>query len=150
YRDNLMGQNPAYRVRNNPQNPAKASGEINEQTFQSYAAIIRHMQEIDWMDARLVGGVSIDCSPSQFMAEFIAVDRDEQGHYSAYHRIDSLLAEYRVNLLNSAAFAQFEFSPLDELKLILAGRYDHFQYDYQNCLTPDAVSGAPDAVNSFQ
>lgn len=149
YRDNLMGQNPAYRVRNNPQNPAKASGEINEQTFQSYAAIIRHMQEIDWMDARLVGGVSIDCSPSQFMAEFIAVDRDEQGHYSDYHRIDSLLTQYRVNLLNSAAFAQFEFSPLDKLKLILAGRYDHFQYDYQNYLTPDAFSGAPDAVNSF-
>ena len=149
YRNNLMGQNPAYRVRNNPQNPVKASGEINEQTFQSYAAIIRHIQEIDWMDARLVGGVSLDYSPSQFMAEFIAVDRDEQGHYSDYHRMDSLLTHYKVNLLNSAAFAQFEFSPLDKLKLILAGRFDHFQYDYQNYLTPDAFSGAPDAVNSF-
>src|SRR5690606_22956739 len=149
YRNNLMGQNPAYRVRNNPQNTAKASGEINEQTFQSYAAIIRHMQEIDWMDARLVGGVSLDYSPSQFMAEYIAVDRDEQGHYADYHRMDSLLTHYKVNLLNSAAFAQFEFSPLDKLKLILAGRYDHFQYDYQNYLTPDAFSGAPDAVNSF-
>src|SRR5690606_19952423 len=33
YRNNLMGQNPAYRVRNNQQNPTKASGDINEQTF---------------------------------------------------------------------------------------------------------------------
>ena len=149
YRDNLMGQNPAYRVRNNPQNPAKASGEINEQTFQSYGAIIRHLQEMDWLDARLVGGLSLDYSPSQFMAEFIDVDRDEQGHYADYHRIDSLLTHYRVNLLNSAAFAQLEFSPIQKLKLILAARYDHFQYDYQNYLTPDAFSGAPDAVNSF-
>ena len=149
YRDNLMGQNPAYRVRNNPQNPTKASGEINEQTFQSYGTIIRHMQEMNWLDARLVGGISVDYSLSQFMAEFIAVERDEQGHYAEYHRMDSLLTHYSVNLLNSAAFAQFEFSPVQKLKLILAARYDYFQYDYQNYLTPDAFSGAPDAVNSF-
>ncbi len=149
YRDNLMGQNPAYRVRNNPQNPAKASGEISEQTFQSYGTIIRHMQELDWMDARLVGGASVDYSPSQFVAEYIDVDRDENGDYSAYHRTDSLLTHYKVDLLNTAAFAQFEFSPLQKLKLILAARYDHFQYDYRNYLTPDAFSGAPDAINSF-
>src|SRR5690606_31214589 len=149
YRNNLMGQNPAYRVRNNPQDPVKASGEINEQTFQSYAAIIRHMQEIDWLDARLVGGISVDYSPSQFMAEFIAVDRDEEGNYSAFHRMDSLLTHYRVQLFNSAAFAQFEFSPMEKLRLILAARYDHFQYDYRNYLTPDAFSGAPNAINSF-
>src|SRR5690606_11410304 len=148
-RDNLLGQNPAYRIRNNPKNASQASGEINEQTFQSYGTIIRHIQEIGWMDARLVGGVSVDYSPSQFMAEFIGVDRDENGHYSAYHRMDSLLTQYKVNLLNTAAFAQFEFSPLQELKLILAARYDHFQYDYKNYLTPDAFSGAPDAINSF-
>lgn len=149
YRNNLMGQNPAYRVRNNLRDPAKASGEINEQTFQSYATIIRHMQEMDWLDARLVGGISLDHSPSQFMAEFIDVDRDENGNYSAYHRIDSLLTHYRVQLLNSAAFAQFEFSPVQKLRLILAARYDHFRYDYSNYLTPDAFSGAPDAINSF-
>ena len=149
YRNNLMGQNPAYRVRSNQQNPTKASGEINEQTFQSYAAIVRHMQELDWLDARLVGGISIDNSPSQFMAEFIDVDRDEEGNYAAYHRMDSLLTHYRVQLLNSAAFAQFEFSPMEKLRLILAARYDHFRYDYRNYLTPDAFSGAPDAINSF-
>jgi len=149
YRDNLLGQNPAYRIRNNPKNASQASGEINEQTFQSYGAIIRHMQEMGWMSSRLVGGVSVDYSPSNFMAEFISVDRDEQGHYSAYQRMDSLLTHYKVNLLNTAAFAQFEFSPVQKLKLILAARYDHFQYDYQNYLTPDAFSGAPDAVNSF-
>lgn len=149
YRDNLMGQNPAYRVRNNPQDPGKASGEVNEQTFQSHVAIVRHMQELGWRDARLVGGISMDYSPSQFMAEFISVDRDEEGNYSAYYRMDSLLTHYRVQLLNAAAFAQFEFSPLDKLRLIAAARYDHFRYDYRNYLTPDAFSGAPDAVSSF-
>src|SRR5690606_28268579 len=94
YRNNFMAQNPAYRVRNNPHNPGKASGEINEQTFQSYGTVIRHIQEMDWMDARLVGGVSLDYSPSQFMAEFIEVDRDENGQYSDYHRMDSLLTYY--------------------------------------------------------
>ena len=149
YRNNLMGQNPAYRVRNNTKDSSKASGEINEQTFQSYGTIIRHEQELGWMDARWVGGLSVDYSPSQFMAEFIEVDRDEGGRYSAYHRMDSLLTDYSVDLLNSAAFAQFEFSPLRKLRLILAARYDHFQYDYRNYLTPDAFSGSPDAVNSF-
>src|SRR5690606_5373454 len=150
YRNNFMAQNPAYRVRNNPHNPGKASGEINEQTFQSYGTVIRHIQEMDWMDARLVGGVSLDYSPSQFMAEFIEVDRDENGQYSDYHRMDSLLTYYRVNILNTAAFAQFEIAPIQNLRLILAARYDHFQYDYRNYLTLDAFSGAPDAINSFK
>lgn len=149
YRNNLMGQNPAYRVRNNSRDVYKASGEINEQTFQSYATVIRHMQELNWKDARLVGGISMDLSPSQFMAEFIDVDKDEQGKYVAYHRQDSLLTHYDVALFNTAAFGQFEFAPRAGLRLTLAGRYDHFYYDYKNFLTPDAFSGAPDAINTF-
>ena len=149
YRNNLVGQNPAYRVRNDHRDPFKASGEINEQTFQSVGAIIRHAQEIDFMDARLVGGASVDYSPSQFVAEHIEVDRNEKGEYTSYQQIDSLLTHYDVGLLNMAVFGQFEINPFEKLKLIVAGRYDHYLYDYKNHLTPDAFSGAPDSRDAF-
>ncbi|MEX2592429.1 MAG: TonB-dependent receptor [Anditalea sp.] len=88
------------------------------------------MQEINFMEARLIGGISLDHSPSQYEAEFINVDRNENGLYTSFHPMDSLLSHYQVNLMNTAAFVQFEISPLERLKLILAARYDHFLYDY--------------------
>lgn len=149
YRNNLVGQNPAYRVRNHQQDPLRASGEINEQTFQSVGTIIRHVQEIDFMDARLIGGASMDYSPSQFLAEHIDVARNESGEYTSYQQIDSLLTHYDVGLTNMAVFGQFEINPFEKLKLIFAGRYDHYLYDYKNHLTPNAFSGAPNSRDTF-
>jgi iron complex outermembrane receptor protein len=150
FRDNLVGQNPAYRVKNNRSNPSKATGEINESTYQSYGFIAQHRQELGFKDAFLIGGISLDYSPTRYAAEFIAVDRNpETGKYSGYTSLDSLLTNYSVGLLNQAAYAQLSLNPVGKLQLVLAARYDNFTYNYKNYLTPNAFSGAPDSKNYF-
>lgn len=149
YRNNLTGQNPAYRVRNDPHNALTAQGEINESTYQSFGSIIQHLQYFNFADTRLISGVSVDYSPTQYNAAFIKIDRNEAGKYIHYMRLDSLLAKYNVNMLNTAVYSQLEIAPIKRLKVILAARYDRFDYFYKNYLTPDAYSGAPDANNHF-
>src|SRR5690606_35061214 len=149
FRNNLIGQNPAYRVKNDFTNPLKASGEINESSFQSYGTIIQHMESMSFWDATLIGGLSLDYSPNTFFAEYISIDRDEEGNYTGYERMDSVLTDYNVGLLNTAAYAQLEVSPVKNLRFVMALRYDHFLYNYNNKLTSDAFSGAPDSKDEF-
>jgi len=150
FRDNSIGQIPSYRVRNNFTDPTKATGVINDNSFTSYGTIIQHNQELGWLDARLIGGLSLDFSPNTYYAEYIDIERDEAGMYVSYTRPDSVLTDYAVGLLNTAAYAQFEFNPLTRLHVVMAARYDRFDYDYDNHLTPDAFSGAPDSKDHFE
>ncbi|MEH0154501.1 TonB-dependent receptor [Limibacter armeniacum] len=150
YRNNTMGQIPSYYVKNNWTNPAVATGEINESSFQSYGALVQHNQSFAPMNMTLRTGVSLDYSPSSNWAEFIAIDRDEQGRYINYATSDSLLTRYNTDLLNAAIYAQLELKPTERLQVVAAMRYDSFRYDYNNQLDATAFSGAPDAVNSFQ
>lgn len=150
FRENAMGQIPSYRIKNDRTNPLKASGEINDNSFRSYGTIIQHLKELGFLDARVIGGVSVDYSPNSYYAEYIDVARQENGLYTGYTDIDSLLTDYNVNLLNTAIYTQLEFSPVNRLRMILAARYDRFDYNYDNFLTPDAFSGAPDSKDAFQ
>jgi hypothetical protein len=65
YRDNAIGQNPAYRVKDDYKkvNGAYvgkknlAHGEINESSFNSYSVVAQHRQNINWKNAVLIGGL---------------------------------------------------------------------------------------------
>lgn len=150
FRNNSMGQIPAYRVKDNRSNPLRASGEINNNTFRSYGTLVQHMKELGFWDARIIGGASIDYSPNAYYAEFIDITRNEEGIYTGYASLDSLLTDYEVNLLNTALYSQLELNPVQRLRLVLALRYDRFDYSYDNFLTPDAFSGAPDSNDAFE
>lgn len=149
FRDNNIGQVPAYRIRNNPNHPLQASGEINGNSYQSFGSVVQHMQELSFMDARIIAGVSLDYSPNTYYAEYVAVDRNEEGLYTGFTRLDSVLTDYHIGLRNIATYAQLEISPLKRLRLVMAARYDHFDYHYDNYLTPNAFSGAPDSKDKF-
>ena len=149
-RNNSIGQIPSYQVRDNFTDPSKATGVINDNSFTSYGTIIQHSQELGWLNARLIGGLSLDFSPNSFYEEFIYIARNEEGIYTDYTQVDSLLTDYEVGLLNTAAYAQFEFNPLARLHVVMAARYDRFDYDYNNFLTPDAFSGAPDSKDHYE
>lgn len=150
YRNNSIGQTPAYRVKNNPGNALLASGEINENAFSSFGVIVQHVQELGFWDGRMIAGTSLDYSPNSFFAEYIEIERNEKGIYTSFSKADSILTNYSVNMLNTAAYMQIEVSPIKNLRFVTALRYDHFYYDYHNFLTVNAFSGAPDAENSFQ
>lgn len=158
YRANSIGQNPAYRVKDDYKKVGAvyvgkkdlAHGEINESSFNSYSFIAQHKQNFSWKKAMLIAGVNTDLSPSTYTANYIRIKKDTVSKkYISYQNSDSVLTNYATKLNNYAAFASFEFSPLEKLRIVASLRYDLFQYKFNNHLTPSAFSGSPDTVNTF-
>lgn len=149
FRDNAIGQVPSYRISDDRSNPLRATGEINENSFVSYVANLQHKAYVGVMNATLTAGVSADLSPSSYFARFLDIQRDAAGRYVSYTDIDSLLTDYDIGLLNTAAYAQVEFEPVSKLRVVAALRYDRIDYDYDNHLPVSAFSGAPDEQNGF-
>ncbi|QCR21424.1 TonB-dependent receptor [Pontibacter sp. SGAir0037] len=150
FRNNAIGQNPFYSISNVQGNPLKAKGEINEDAFESYGLIAQHKKGLPVLNGQLIGGISFDYSPATYQAHFITVDRSTTGVYTGYIPTDSLLTDYQVQLLNSAAYAQLELNPAERLKLVAALRYDRLDYAFDNHLPGSAFSGAPDEKNGFK
>ncbi|ANE50865.1 hypothetical protein SY85_10475 [Flavisolibacter tropicus] len=159
YRDNTIGQNPAYRIKDDYKrvngvwkgNKELAHGEENASRFKSYAFIGQHKQSFDWLNAVAIGGVSVDLSPSDYKAQYIRIKKDTLSRkYVSYQNTDSVLTDYTTLINNYAAFANLEFSPLEKLRVVASLRYDLFHYEFNNHLMPSAFSGSPDTVNNFQ
>lgn len=158
YRNNAIGQNPAYRVKDDYRRQGNifvgkkdlAHGEINESSFNSYSLIAQHRQNINWKKAVAIGGVSVDLSPSTYTADYIRIKKDSvTKKYLGYQRPDSTLTNYATKLNNYAAFVNIELSPAEKLRVVASLRYDYFHYNFDNQLKPSAFSGAPDTASNF-
>ena len=149
YHHSTIGQNPFYSISNISTDPLKAKGQINEDAFKSYGLVLQHTAKLRPINATFISGVSVDYSPATYIAKFINIDRDTNKVYYNYTVIDSLLTNYNVGLLNTAAYTQFEYKPTDKLKLVAAARYDRLDYKFNNHLPPGAFTGAPDATDYF-
>ena len=150
FRNSSIGQNPFYSIADITNNTYQAKGQINTDAFKSYGAIVQHNKKFDFLNAKLIAGISADITPATYNAHYINVNRDGKGVYFQYTDTDSLLTDYHVDLLNTAIYMQFEVNPLERLKLIAAARYDRMDYRFDNHLDPSAYTGAPDAKNNFQ
>ena len=158
YRDNAIGQNPAYRVKDDYRRQGTifvgqkdiAHGEINESSFKSYSLIAQHKENIPWKKAILIGGVNIDLSPSNYYANYIRIKKDTVSKkYVSYQNTDSTLTDYATKLNNYAVFVNFEVSPIEKVRVVASLRYDLFHYDFDNHLVPSSFSGSPDTINNF-
>ncbi len=148
FRNSTIGQNPFYAIKSTA-DPLKANGQINSDAFNSYGMIVQHKQQFRWWQAALITGVSVDYSPATYVANYITIDKNTAGYYTGYQHTDSLLTDYKVGLLNTAAYTQLELSPLPQMKVVAALRYDRMDYDFVNHLTPSAYTGAPSERNNF-
>ncbi|WP_187263916.1 TonB-dependent receptor [Pontibacter beigongshangensis] len=149
FRNNSIGQNPFYVIKNTAGNSLNAKGEINEDAFQSFGLLGQHRKTFSFLNAQLIGGLSADYSPAAYHAQQIDIDRDDTGKYIRYHNTGVLLTDYNVKLLNTAAYAQFEMNPIEKLKAVASLRYDRMDFAFDNHLEPGAFSGAPDEKNGF-
>jgi len=158
YRANTIGQNPAYRIKDDYRKQAAnwigkkdlAHGEINSNHFHSYSIIGQHRQKLHRKNALLIGGVNIDVSPSSYSADYIRIKKDTVSKkYVTYQSVDSSLTNYATRINNYAAFMNFEFSPVPKLRIVASLRYDLFHYDFNNHLKLNSFSGSPDTVNRF-
>ena len=157
YRNNAIAQLPSYRIKDdyspwgNPSGDRNlAHGESNENAFNSFGTIIQHQQNFDFLNSSITAGFSLDYSPNTYKANYISINKTDDGIYDSYiNHADSMLTDYEVDLTNVAGYIRGDISPINKLKLIAAVRYDGFTYDYRNNLTSSAFSGAPDSKNTF-
>ncbi|HEX6180989.1 MAG TPA: TonB-dependent receptor, partial [Chitinophagaceae bacterium] len=158
YRDNAIGQNPAYRVKDDYRKQGNvfvgkkdlAHGEINKSSFNSYSFIAQHRQNLKWNKAEIIGGVNTDISPSAYNANYIRIKKDTIANkYVSYQNTDSVLTNYETKLNNYAAFVNFSFNPFEKLRIVASLRYDYFHYDFDNHLKPSAFSGSRDTISNF-
>lgn len=158
YRENNIGQNPAYRIKDDYRKRGDewtgkrdlAHGEVNNNGFNSFAFIAQHKQSFKWLDGVLIGGISADISPSSYTAQYVKIRKDSiSNKYVSYELTDSTLSDYKTKISNYASFVNFEFSPVEKLRVVASLRYDVFRYNFNNNLPGSAFSGSPDTVNDF-
>jgi outer membrane receptor protein involved in Fe transport len=149
FRNSSIKQNPFYYITDRKTDPLKADGQINNDSFKSYGLILQHKKQFAWQDAAIIAGVSMDYSPAGYIANYIDVDKNAAGYYTHYTPSDSVLTDYNVKLLNTAAYIQGNMRVAAGLKLVAALRYDRMDYNFDNHLPPSAYTGAPDDKNNF-
>ena len=148
FRDNSIGQIPSYRVRRD-RNTGLVSGTINERSFQSFGGIVQHSQDLTYIDSKLIAGVSLDYSPTNFFEDYILIDQNEEGINVSFAETDSTLTKNEIDLTNLGTYITFQVTPLDHLKLSASVRYDRFNYNHRNFLPPSSFSGSSDAISTF-
>jgi outer membrane receptor protein involved in Fe transport len=151
-RNNDHGQLPNYTI--SGCSGATCKGTLNNNHVESLGFDVKHEQKLQWWRARLVTGVYIDRSQNDFVSDNLRVIRDvPTGRYISY-TLNSVanpsgVRNYGAGIANDAAFAQLEFSPTEQIRVVTGGRYDSIRYDFKNNLTPGANFGAANEVRSF-
>ncbi len=147
FRDVQNEEIPTYRiggVRNGP----PYHGEFVKHGYQSYGAIAQHRLKFDFLNSKLIAGVSFDYSPNEYVSDSISVD-NENGYYVDYAKTGTYIQNFNSKLFNSAAYLHYELEPVKRLIVQMALRYDQLYYEYDNNLPSSASSGAPDEKNDF-
>lgn len=151
-RNNDHGQLPNYTI--TACQGASCRGTINNNHVESLGVDVKHVQSLDWMRARLVTGIYIDRSQNDYVSDNLTIVRDvPTGRYISYALNSAAnpngVRDYGAGIANDAAFAQLEFSPSEQIRVVAGGRYDSIRYDFKNNLTPGANFGAANEVRSF-
>ena len=151
-RNNDHGQLPAYTI--SGCSGATCRGTINNNHVESLGMDVKHVQGLDWASARLVTGVYIDRSQNDYVSDNLKVTRDAvSGVYKSYSLNNAAspsgVRDYGAGIANDALFAQLEFTPAKDFRVVAGGRYDTITYDFVNHLLPSANYGAPNETRSF-
>ena len=151
-RNNDHGQLPSYTI--SGCSGATCRGTINNNHVESLGMDVKHVQGLDWASARLVTGVYIDRSQNDYVSDNLKVTRDAvSGVYKSYSLNNAAspsgVRDYGAGIANDALFAQLEFTPAKDFRMVVGGRYDTITYDFVNHLVPSANYGAPNETRSF-
>ena len=154
FRDNRMDQNPSYRIRQfreQGQLTGFGSGEVNSNQFNSYMGLVQHKLDFDFKDSNIIFGGTIDLSPQDYIGEStdVVVDTETGQNIDFVLNAGEFILNYEADILNYAGFVQYEMTPVENLKMTAAVRYDRFRYDYSNRITNIGVLSAADTYDNF-
>ena len=156
-RNNDHGQLPSYTVSSCTVNASTCKsgvkGTINNNHVESLGVDVKHVQALNWLASRLVSGIYIDRSQNDYVSDNLKITKDSAGVYQSYvlNNTDAPTGkrDYGVGISNDALFAQLEFTPATDWRVVVGGRYDSITYNFKNKLTPSADFGAPNETRSF-
>jgi len=143
YRYNSTGQLPSYFISDVRVNGVyqSSNGQVNNQSFRSYGALAQHRIDLGFLNSRLIVGGYFDYSPSTYFARYLTIDKDVANNfYTGYTDTGRLLDDYKIDLYNTAAFAQYEVQATENLRIVGGLRYDRVQYNFNNNLSGSATS----------
>lgn len=152
YRNNAMFQNPTYLIASTKV-ATQFKGQINDNAFFTNLINLQHVQQFKWLKSKLIIGTSVDRSPQNYYAKYIAITKDlALNKFISYTAplIDSFLRNYKTNIQNTATYLDYEIEPINHLKFVFAFRTDFYQYDFVNKLIPSNSTGAPNTKTDFQ
>lgn len=153
YRNNTTGQLPSYYIadkRSASGQYLSSNGQINSQHFNSVGLLAQHRADFSWLHSRLVAGAYLDNSPSDYYAKYLSIQKNvAANYYTGYTNTDSLIDDYRIKLLNIAAYAQYEIKPTEALRIVAGLRYDRVTYGFSNNLPPNRTKYKQQQNNSF-
>lgn len=155
-RQNDHGQIPSYTMVGCSGTAKACQGTENNNHVDSLGLDLKHQQNFNWMQSRLIAGVYWDKSDNPYYSNNIAVVRDPvSGKNISYTLANATtpkgVRNYQTDIDNLAVFAQYEMSPLQDVRLVAGVRNDRIEYNYHNLLAPQGSAnyGAPDEVRSF-
>lgn len=149
-RQNDHGQLPSYTITGCAGSTCR--GTENNNHVSSVGVDVKHQQDFEFLTSRLVAGIYIDRSNNGYWSNNLAITRDlATGRYVSYvaSALQTGVRNYQADINNTALFAQYEISPLEELRVVAGGRSDSISYKFTNNLTPGANYGAPNETRSF-
>jgi iron complex outermembrane receptor protein len=153
FRANSTAQLPSYfisDVRNNTGQYVSSNGQVNDQRFQSYGLLAQHRIDFDFLHSRLIAGVYVDDSPSSYYAQFLNIQKDiTRNYYTSFTNTGTYIDDYRIKLFNTAAYAQYEIKPVEQLCIVMGLRYDRVHYDFKNGLPASNTKYKQQQTNDF-
>ncbi|POY38392.1 TonB-dependent receptor [Solitalea longa] len=145
-RFNEHGQNPSYSIKWKS-GQTTATGEINSNDFTSYGIVGQHSQRFGFLNSKLITGGMFDYSPNDYSAYQVDLNaqlRPDGKSVEKYtiikERPDIKLSDYAAKIRNAAAYLQYDFEPLKNLRFSTGLRYDLMSFTYDNFL--DASAGS--------
>lgn len=152
-RDGEVKQNPSYSI-SNASGTADRNGRITTSDYRSYGLDARWRQNLAWAEGRLIAGLIVDHSPTRYREDVIRVQRAGNLRFIGYTpggrinvdtgqnctalggscQLVQTRRDFDVDIDNPSVYTQYEFSPLDALRMVAGARYDLIRYDYRNAI----------------
>ncbi|WP_295768656.1 TonB-dependent receptor [uncultured Mucilaginibacter sp.] len=153
YRNNSTAQLPSYfisDVRNAQGQYVSSNGQVNDQSFNSYGVLAQHRVDFAFLHSRLIAGVYLDNSPSSFYAQSLNIQKDvNRNYYTGFINTGVFIDDYRIKLFNTAAYAQYELKPIEQLRIVAGLRYDRVNYNFRNRLPSTNTKYKQQQSNNF-
>ena len=150
YRNNVLKQNPSYSISSRaPLNATTKTGNINENSFNSYGVLFQHNAKLSDVFKYSAGAV-VDITDNTFYAENLEVFRDSEGVFKSFKQLGTFSSDYNTDIINTGAFFTGEYKLTSKFRLNGGLRVDAFNYQFKNKLGSSASSfNAPDTDNVF-